>query len=126
MRLRVDDCYDRTVSGDLDLGCVPPSEVQNTAATYGVRRTKPVGTGRFWVKPTDCAFLVYVNQRRDLFRGNPSLRKALNWAVDRTAFAAQHPPHRRDTLDAPPAARHPGLHLGSSPAAVLGDIEPCE
>ena len=34
-----------------------------------------------------CSFYVFFNQHRSLFRGNTPLRKALNFAVDRTAFA---------------------------------------
>ena len=93
MRLNVNDCFQRTVSGDLDLGCVPPAEVQNVAAAYGVSRTRRVKTGRFWVKPTSCSNLVLINQIRDLFRDNASLRKAVNWAVDRTAVAGAYPPY---------------------------------
>jgi ABC-type oligopeptide transport system substrate-binding subunit len=39
-----------------------------------------------------CSYDVYVNQRRSLFRGNAALRKALNFAVDRTAFAGAAKP----------------------------------
>jgi ABC-type oligopeptide transport system substrate-binding subunit len=35
----------------------------------------------------NCSFYVFLNQHRSLFRGNTALRKALNFAVDRTAFA---------------------------------------
>ena len=68
-------------ANQLDEGRIPASEAQGLADQYGVNRS------RFWVKPTsDCIGLIAFNNDRSLFRGNPELRKAVNWALDRTAY----------------------------------------
>jgi ABC-type transport system substrate-binding protein len=94
MLMHSDDCYNQTLSGEIDIGCVPPNQLADVADQYGVSRAKPVvgrngWVGRFWVKPWGgCLFSTFMNERRDLFRDNTPLRKALNWAVDRTPYAA--------------------------------------
>jgi ABC-type transport system substrate-binding protein len=92
MRLTLDDCYQQTVSGDIDLGCVPPNQLQYVEDTYGISRTKLVKTGRFWLRPGTCLSSIWINEHRSLFHDNPALRKALNWAVDRTAYGGGSAP----------------------------------
>jgi len=58
------------------------------AATLGTAAAAAPASARVSAKQSNCVHYVVVNQRRSLLRGNTSLRKALNWAVDRTAFAA--------------------------------------
>jgi ABC-type oligopeptide transport system substrate-binding subunit len=73
--------FDMVKANELDEGPIPASEEQNLASQYGVNRS------RFWVKPTsDCIGLIAFNNNRSLFRGNPELRKAFNWALDRTVY----------------------------------------
>jgi ABC-type oligopeptide transport system substrate-binding subunit len=73
--------FDLVKANELDEGPIPASEAQGLADEYGVNRS------RFWVKPTsDCIGLIAFNNDRSLFRGNPELRKAVNWALDRTAY----------------------------------------
>ena len=73
--------FDMVKANQLDQGPVPASEEQGLARQYGVNRS------RFWVKPTSsCIGLIAFNNSRNLFRGNPELRKAVNWALDRTAY----------------------------------------
>jgi ABC-type oligopeptide transport system substrate-binding subunit len=73
--------FDLVRANQLDEGPIPAREEQGLAQQYGVNR------GQFWVKPTsDCIGLIAFNNSRNLFRGNPELRKALNWALDRTAY----------------------------------------
>ena len=81
-------------ANQLDEGPIPASEEQALASQYGVNRS------RFWVKPTSsCIGLIAFNNSRNLFRGNPELRKAVNWALDRTAY------------DGPSFTRSPWTHL---------------
>jgi ABC-type oligopeptide transport system substrate-binding subunit len=74
--------FEQVESGELDESAVPGSEVQNVASQYGVNRT------RFWVKPSKCIGLVAFNTRRGRLRGNTAMRRAINWAIDRTDYVA--------------------------------------
>lgn len=98
MRLDPETCFQQTRADQLDIGCLPRDQVAGVAQEYGVSRTKPVGTGRFWVKPTTCEFPLLFNQRRSLFSGNTPLRQAVNWAVDRTAIAEEFSPYATTPL----------------------------
>jgi len=68
-------------ANQLDEGPIPAAEQQNLADRYGVNKS------RFWVKPTDCIGLIALNNSRGVFQGNAPLRKAVNWALDRTAYS---------------------------------------
>lgn len=75
--------FQQVQAGTLDEGPLPVANVRPVAKAYGVNRT------RFWVKPTSCVDMLPLNSQRPLFRKNLPLRRALNWVVDRKAFAAQ-------------------------------------
>jgi ABC-type transport system substrate-binding protein len=92
MELGSQTCFQETQADQLDLGCVPANRVADAAQQYGVSRSKPVGTGRFWVKSTPCESTVMFNFQR-LFANNLPLRQAVSWAVDRTALAEQLNPY---------------------------------
>jgi ABC-type oligopeptide transport system substrate-binding subunit len=68
-------------TNQLDEGPIPAAEQQNLANRFGVNRSQ------FWVKPTDCIGLIALNTSRGVFQGNAPLRKAVNWALDRTAYS---------------------------------------
>jgi ABC-type transport system substrate-binding protein len=73
--------FEQVKANQLDEGPIPAAEVQNVANQYGVNRS------RFWVKPFDsCIGLIAFNNSRGIFHGNAPLRKAFNWALDRTAY----------------------------------------
>ena len=72
--------FNQVKSGELDEGPLPAAEVQNVASQYGVNKT------RFWAKPQNCTGHLPLNMANDLFRGNPRLRRALNFAIDRRAY----------------------------------------
>jgi ABC-type oligopeptide transport system substrate-binding subunit len=57
---------------------VSETEVAAIARKYGVNKT------RFWSKPQACVGWLLFNNTRGVFRQNPSLRRAVNWALDRT------------------------------------------
>jgi peptide/nickel transport system substrate-binding protein len=92
MRLDPETCFQETQANQLDLGCLPPGHRAEVAQHNGVSRSKPVGTGRFWVKSSPVEWTLLFNFRR-LFAGNPQLRQAVNWALDRTAMAEQIDPY---------------------------------
>lgn len=66
----------------IDEMLVPYDEADTFAARFGVNRA------RFWLEPIQCVGFLAFNNRRGIFRHNPALRKAVSWAVDRTAYAA--------------------------------------
>jgi ABC-type oligopeptide transport system substrate-binding subunit len=80
--------FDMVKANALDEGPIPAGEVQNVADEYGVNR------GRFWVRPTSCISLIAFNNSRGLFQGNAAMRRAVNWALDRTDYAQASGPFR--------------------------------
>ena len=75
--------FNQVKTGELDEGPIPAAEIQNVANEYGVNRT------RFWAKAQNCLGYLPLNMANDLFRGNPKLRRAINYAIDRGAYIAQ-------------------------------------
>jgi peptide/nickel transport system substrate-binding protein len=79
-----DEILDRVERGDVDWGWALPEAYfdprRRLAARYGVNRS------RFFVHP-GTGFMGFVfNTSRPLFRGNPRLRRAVNFAIDRAAI----------------------------------------
>ena len=78
------EVLDRIEQGQSDWGYVGPSNyldaTRNLAGRYGVNRSQ------FFVKPGLGVRFFAMNMSRPLFRNNPKLRKALNFAVDRAAL----------------------------------------
>jgi oligopeptide transport system substrate-binding protein len=62
---------------------LPPNDYKSVADTYGVNK------GQFWVEPELGVFYLAMNHDRPLFKNNPALKKAVNFAIDRRALAAQ-------------------------------------
>ena len=83
--------FNQVRNNELDEGPVPAAEAQNLANQYGVNQT------RFWSKPVNCIGSVTFNNTSGLFDDNVPMRKALNWALDRRAFAAQAGPYAAGT-----------------------------
>jgi ABC-type oligopeptide transport system substrate-binding subunit len=75
--------FEQVQANELDEGPLPAAEVAGVASRYGVNRS------RFWVKPTLCVSYLAFNNERPLFGHSLALRKAVNWAVDRTDYAGQ-------------------------------------
>ena len=65
----------------------PPEQIQTIADKYGVNKT------RFWAKPVNCIGWLLFNNHHGLFKNNIPMRKAVNWVVDRKAYAAQAGPY---------------------------------
>ena len=64
---------------------IPPTEWKNVVQKYGLNKKD----GRVQVRPLLDVRYVAMNHARPLFKDNPGLAKAVNWAVDRQAFSAQ-------------------------------------
>lgn len=78
-----DDIVDRIERGAADWGWVLPEVLLDSgrrlASRYGVNRS------RFYVQPGTTTFGFVLNTSRPLFRDNPKLRQAVNFAIDRPA-----------------------------------------
>jgi ABC-type transport system substrate-binding protein len=79
--------FDMVNANQLDQGPVPAAEVQNVANRYGVNRS------RFWVNASDCLGRLAFNSRAGLFQGNAAMRRAVNWALDRTDYVSAATPY---------------------------------
>jgi len=80
--------FNLTKAGQLDEdSTMPPAEVQGVANQYGVNKT------RFWSKAQNCTGYLPLNMANNLFKGNTSLRKAINYAITRSAYVAQRGPY---------------------------------
>jgi peptide/nickel transport system substrate-binding protein len=73
--------FQQTLGNQLDEGPIPAAEVQNIAQRFGVNKS------RFWAKPTQCMGYIVLNNSSGVFAGNAPLRRAVNWAIDRTSYA---------------------------------------
>jgi ABC-type transport system substrate-binding protein len=79
--------FNQVKNNELDEGPIPAAEVQGIANQYGVNKT------RFWAKPVPCLGYLPFNNSAGLFQGNAPMRRAVNWALDRTDYAGQTSPY---------------------------------
>ena len=70
---------------DYASGGIPATEWKNVTTKYGLNKKD----GRVQVRPLLDIRYIALNHARPLFKNNPQLAKAVNWAVDRQAFSAQ-------------------------------------
>jgi peptide/nickel transport system substrate-binding protein len=63
-----------------DEGPIPSSERQALVDRFGINKT------RLWKEPSSCVSYLVLNNDRGVFAGNASMRKAFNWAIDRTDY----------------------------------------
>ena len=78
--------YQNTLSNKTDYGAaIPPAQWAEIAKQFKVN-TKD---GRYQTRPELVIDYVALNHDRPLFKNNPKLAKAVNWAVDRQAYVAQ-------------------------------------
>ena len=73
--------FEMVERGELDEGPIPSGEEQGLAGRYGVNTT------RFWVKAGSCVGWIAFNNSQGLFHRNVQMRKAVNWALDRTDYS---------------------------------------
>ena len=63
---------------------IPPAEHAQLRNRYGRNRA------RYWVYPSSCMSYMALNNDSPLFRNNARLRRAVNFAINRTAMVAQY------------------------------------
>jgi ABC-type oligopeptide transport system substrate-binding subunit len=68
---------------DYAAGGLPPTAWATLAQKYGVNK------GRVYIKPLLSINYLAMNHDRPLFKNNPQLKKAINWAIDRRALINQ-------------------------------------
>jgi len=100
--------YNQVIVNKLDEGPLPSERVQQVAERFGVNRT------RFWTMPVNCTGWLPMNMANHLFKGNPQLRRAINYAVSRRAYVAQ----------AGPYAGGPWTHIFNPGVPGWKDVDP--
>jgi peptide/nickel transport system substrate-binding protein len=81
---------DRVAKGELDYAWIPTSSYAPRAAEF--RRKYGLNKTRFFGVPTPFLRMFALNTSRPLFRENPQLRQAVNFAVDRRALLRERGP----------------------------------
>jgi peptide/nickel transport system substrate-binding protein len=72
--------FEMVKANQLDEAPIPAAEVKDVANEYGVNRSQ------FWVEPTSCISEIAFNNHQGLFLNNVAMRRAFNWALDRTDY----------------------------------------
>jgi ABC-type oligopeptide transport system substrate-binding subunit len=75
----------QSAASDYAASGVPPADYATIAQKYGVNKTG----GQFYAKPILRVNYIAMNTSRPLFKNNLSLRKAVNYAIDRHALLLQ-------------------------------------
>jgi ABC-type transport system substrate-binding protein len=79
--------FQQVQANQLDETAVSGSNAQTAGQQYGVNKT------RFWAMPQNCVGALMFNRFNPLFGHSLALRKAVNWAVDRIAYAGLAGPY---------------------------------
>jgi ABC-type transport system substrate-binding protein len=74
----------RVVDGNADFAFAAPTEFEPLARRYGVNKSQFFA----FIGPDAGPRILVLNSGRPLFRNNPQLRRAVNFAIDRRALAA--------------------------------------
>jgi peptide/nickel transport system substrate-binding protein len=82
--INLEAAYREVLAGQADytLG-LPPTAHAELGQRFGVNK------GRYQVKPLNCTSYLALNNSNPMFSGNVPLRKAVNYAIDRTSMAQQ-------------------------------------
>jgi ABC-type transport system substrate-binding protein len=80
-------------AGTLDWAAVLPLSAAELARRYGVNRSQ------FFARPVGAVHYLALNTARPLFRSNPSLRRAVNFAIDRGAIMRAYDPYAGRATD---------------------------
>ena len=87
------------LSGELDEGPLPAAHVQEVADLYGPGSpAAQAGFQQFYFEPVNCVGYLPLNTERPTF-ADANMRKAVNYAVDRTAYADQAGPYAGSPFD---------------------------
>src|SRR5204862_5043933 len=97
--LNEETAYQQVLSGDLDMGPLPAAHVSEVAQLYGPGSPAAArGLQQFFPEPGNCVGYLPLNTERPLF-ANANMRKAVNYAVDRSAYVAQAGPYAGEPFD---------------------------
>ena len=80
--LNEQQAYEATLANELDEGPLPVGEREAVAARFGVNKT------RLWSRPSSCVGYIAFNNSKGIFAGNPQLRQAVNWALNRRDYVS--------------------------------------
>ena len=80
---------------------IPTTEYADLARRFGVNKTQ------FRVSPSNCVSYIAMNTKNDLFRSNPGLRQAVNFAINRRGDGPAGRPLRRPAARPDPPAGLP-------------------
>ncbi len=72
--------YLQTLHNQYDEGPIPPDQISSVQHQFGKNKS------RFWVKPTVCTGYIPLNMARSNFKGNVSLRHAMNYGLNRRDY----------------------------------------
>ncbi|HEY6116165.1 MAG TPA: ABC transporter substrate-binding protein, partial [Candidatus Dormibacteraeota bacterium] len=88
--LNIEICFNETLAGTLDVGCVPPGQTQSVIDQYGPGSEAAArGFQQWFSNAGPCTFYIPMNTERPLFSDlNLNMRKAVNYAIDREALTA--------------------------------------
>ena len=97
--LNEETAYQQVLSGELDEGPIPAAHVQEVADLYGPDSPAAArGLQQFFAEPVNCVGYMPLNTERPTF-ANLNMRKAVNYAVDRTAYGNQAGPYAASPFD---------------------------
>ena len=97
--LNEETAYQQVLSGELDTGPLPAAHVQEVANLYGPDSPAAArGLQRFFFEPVNCVGYLPLNTERSVF-ADLNMRKAVNYALDRAAYAAQAGPYAGSPFD---------------------------
>jgi peptide/nickel transport system substrate-binding protein len=74
----------RIEQNQTDLGAVPPAAASELAEKFGINK------GRYFVRKNLIFWYLAMNNDSALFKDNPKLRQAVNYAIDRPQIVRQH------------------------------------
>ncbi len=117
--LNEETAYQQTLDNKYDEGPLPAAHVSEVATRFGVNKT------RFWAKPLPCLGYIAFNNSKGLFAANPSMRKAVNWALSRRDYVAPSGAYAGSpwTHILPPGARGSITAKKSQPYSPTSNIE---
>jgi ABC-type transport system substrate-binding protein len=80
----------RVTNGDTDIGGFPTADAAKLRDTYGVGKMHTGVSPSFLVRHQATYWYLNLNQAQPLFKNNPKLGQAVNYAIDRPQMVRQH------------------------------------
>jgi peptide/nickel transport system substrate-binding protein len=80
----------RVINGDTDLGGFPTADAAKIRDQYGVNKPHTGTSPSFYVRHQATFWYLNLNREGNLFKGNDTLARAVNYAIDRPQMVRQH------------------------------------